>query len=67
MLRYPTQAGYLGKRVIVCQNRDTSETFEGVIVRDDAIFPFFTIIRIETGPDVGKYLMSTECQYRLKD
>lgn len=57
---FPKQGVWLGKRVVVCFNYDTSRQFPGVVVRDDAEEPGRMII----GLDDGRYVLSTECQYR---
>jgi hypothetical protein len=61
LMHYPPQGSFLGRRVVVCFNYDTSETFAGEIVRDDTEEPGFLIIKLDT----GQYVMSTECQYSL--
>lgn len=50
---------WVGLRVEVCFNYDTERCISGEIVRDDEV----TIIKL----DDGRYVPSTECQYRLKE
>lgn len=57
---YPKQGRYLGTRVRVCYNYDTSRMFEGLVIRDDATEPGLMIIHT----DDGRALLSTECQYQ---
>jgi len=56
---WPKQGSFLGKRVRVCFNYDTSRSIGGRIVRDDAQGE--SIIRL----DDDRYVLSTECQYTL--
>jgi hypothetical protein len=60
--KYPKQGTFVGKRVRVCFNYDTSRQFPGVILRDDAEEPGLMIISL----DNGRAVLSTECQYRLE-
>jgi hypothetical protein len=55
------QGSFLGKRVAVCFNYDTSRQIEGEVVRDDAEEPFETVIRLAD----GRLVRASECQYRL--
>jgi len=57
--RFPKQGYWLGKRVKVCFWYDTSNTFLGTIIRDDAEEPYVEIIQL----DSGIVILSTECQY----
>ena len=59
--KFPKQGAYLGRRVEVCFNYDTTETLMGRVVRDDVEEPGCMIIKLET----GYYVNSTECQYSL--
>lgn len=59
--RWPEQGSFLGRRVLVCFDFDTSVTLAGVVVRDDAEEPGRLIIRL----DGDRYVLSTECQYSL--
>lgn len=61
--RWPVQSKWLGRRVRVCYHYDTSKVHEGEIVRDDLETPGTQIIKT----DDGRYLLSTECQWQLKD
>lgn len=58
---FPKQSVHVGQKVEVCYNFDTKKTHSGEIVRDDMENPFVTIIKL----DNGRYLRSTECQYRF--
>ena len=60
---FPTQGTWIGKRVRVCFNFDTSQTVLGWVVRDDAEEPGLMIIRL----DNGRHVLSTECQYQAAD
>lgn len=60
---FPKQGRYLGKRVRVCFNYDTSRTLLGLVVRDDAEEPGRMIIKL----DDGRHVLSTECQYQPID
>ena len=57
---YPKQTENVNRIVMVCYHFDTSKIDLGVIVRDDDIEPFETIIRLKN----GKYIRAVECQYR---
>lgn len=59
--RIPSQGAFLGRRVKVCFNYDTSVLIRGVVVRDDAEAPGRMIIKLDT----GFYVLSTECQYQF--
>jgi len=61
LLQYPKQGEKLNKKVEVCFNYDTANIINGIIIRDDAEAPYQEIIRL----DDGRYVLSTECQYRL--
>lgn len=61
--KHPDQGPHYGRRVSVCFHFDASHTIGGTIVRDDAQEPYQTIIKT----DDGRYLIATECQYRLID
>tara|TARA_R110002126_G_scaffold16615_1_gene66275 strand:+ start:3760 stop:3978 length:219 start_codon:yes stop_codon:yes gene_type:complete len=56
---FPKQGAYIGKRVKVCYNYDTSRTVEGVVIRDDTTEPGLMIIHT----DDGRALLSTECMW----
>lgn len=60
--KYPKQGAFLGKRVKVCFNYDTSRQFPGVVIRDDMTEPGLCIISL----DDGRALLATECQYSLE-
>ncbi len=60
---FPKQGDWLGRRVEVCPHSDNPRIFYGNIVREDAETPYKTIIQL----DNGKYILSTECLYELKD
>jgi hypothetical protein len=57
----PASGRYLGARVKVCFNYDTSALYGGVVVRDDTTEPGLMIIRL----DSGEHLTSLECQWSL--
>jgi hypothetical protein len=59
--RFPRQGSHHLARVEVCFHYDTSRTFPGQIVRDDAEEPWRTIIALDDGP----VLLATECQYSI--
>lgn len=56
---FPKQGSFLGKKVRVCFNYDTSQVIDGVVVREDAEEPGKMIIKLSN----GRYVLSTECQY----
>lgn len=56
---FPKQGGFLGSRVRVCFNYDSSNVIEGNVVRDDNVEPGVMIIHL----DDGRFVLSTECQY----
>jgi hypothetical protein len=58
--KYPKQGAYLNTRVRVCFNFNASETFLGVVIRDDAEAPGRMIIKL----DNGRVLLATECQWQ---
>lgn len=59
-IRWPEQGCYLGCSVLVAFDYDTSMLLRGTVVRDDAEEPGRMIIALED----GRYVLSTECQYR---
>jgi len=56
---YPEQGAYIGRRVTVCYDYDTSRTVEGVVIRDDKTKPGLMIIHT----DDGRALLATECMW----
>ena len=58
---YPEQGTFVGRRVKVCYEYDTSRMVEGVILRDDKTEPGLLIIHT----DDGRALLGTECMYSL--
>lgn len=56
---FPKQQSFIGKRVEVCYNFDTTKVHYGTIVRCDKESPFKTIIKL----DNGNYILDVECQY----
>jgi hypothetical protein len=60
---FPKQGEWLGKRVRVCFNYDTSEQIGGTIVRDDVEDPLRTIIQL----DDDRFVLAAECQYQTVD
>lgn len=61
--KFPKQGSFLGKKVEVCFHYNTSQLIAGTIVRDDAAEPYCCIIKL----DNGRYILSTECQYSIKE
>ena len=61
--QFPKQGSYLNRQVEVCFHYDSSETISGVVVRDDVDEPDVMIIKLAN----GRYVLSTECQYRPFD
>lgn len=57
--KFPNQSSVKGKRVRVFFHYDSSETFEGVCIRDDREVPWVTIFQL----DNGNVVLATECQY----
>jgi hypothetical protein len=63
---FPKQSSWLGKKVEVCFNYDTSKQLKGTIVRDDIEEPGETIIEVEYElPYCKRYINTKECQYCL--
>lgn len=59
-VRFPKQGSYIGRRVKVCFNYDSSRKFPAVCIRDDMEEPFLTIFHL----DDGRAVLATECQYQ---
>lgn len=59
-MKYPEQKD-LYTPVEVCFNYDTSKTYEGFIIRQDATDPYTTIILLND----GRVVLDTECQYKI--
>lgn len=57
---FPKQGKYINTRAEVVFGYDLSRRFGATIVRDDAESPGRMILRL----DDGRYVLSTECQYR---
>ena len=57
---YPKQGQFLGKRMQVVFNYDTSKIFGGLCIRDDSEEPCLVIIQL----DDGRVVLANECQYR---
>lgn len=57
--RFPEQGSFLGRRVEVCFDYDTTRTILGRCVRDDAGGDGRMIILL----DDGRAVLATECQY----
>jgi hypothetical protein len=57
--QFPRQGQFLGKRISVCFNYDTTRQFGAVCVRDDMEEPGRVIFKL----DDGRYVLSTECQF----
>lgn len=60
--RCPRQGRHLGARVQVCFHYDTSQMFDGIILRDDVEDPGLGIIQL----DNGRVVLMTECQYSIR-
>jgi hypothetical protein len=60
-LRFPKQGDWVGKRVTVLFDFDTSMSIEGTIVRDDREEPGRCIIHC----DDGRFVLTTECQHSM--
>ena len=61
--KFPKQGSWIGQRVRVCYDYNTTRAVEGVVIRDDTTEPGLMIIHT----DDGRALLSTECQYsRIK-
>lgn len=58
--KFPKQGTYLGKRVNVCFNYNTSKQIAGTVVREDVEEPGVMIIRL----DDTRHVLSTECQWQ---
>lgn len=59
--RFPKQGTWLGRRVQVCFDYDTSRTIGGTIIREDDEPPGLMLINL----DDGRTVRSVECQYSL--
>ena len=59
---FPKQGSFLGERVLVCFNYDSTKTIGGEIVRDDNEDPWCTLIRL----DDGRFVRAEECQYTME-
>lgn len=59
-VRFPVQGAWMGKRVRVCFNYDTSKVLLGCVVRDDAEAPGRMIIKL----DDGRHVLADECQFQ---
>ena len=57
---FPKRGSFIGSRVRVCFNYDTSACIFGEVIRDDAEAPGVMIIRL----DDSRYVLSTECQWQ---
>ena len=62
LTKFPKQGTHLGKKVSVCFNYDSTNTIDGICVRDDLEEPGKTIIKLAD----GRYVLATECQYSVK-
>ena len=63
--RFPKQGRWIGRKVTVCYNYDTSQPHSGEIVRQDAEEPGKMIIRVDVEGEAARYILSTECMYSL--
>jgi hypothetical protein len=59
--RFPKQGDFLGRKVNVCFDYDTSKTIRGMVVRDDKEEPGTLLIRLTD----DRIVNATECQYSL--
>lgn len=59
---FPAQSDWVGRRVRVCFDYDTSKTIDGTVMRCDVEEPGLMIIHL----DDGRCVLSTECMYSLK-
>jgi hypothetical protein len=59
--KFPKQGHYLGQRVMVCFNYDSSREFPATCIRDDMELPGMTIFRL----DDGRVVLATECQHGI--
>lgn len=57
--KFPDQTEWVGRRVRVCFNYDTTRLIGGAFVRDDAFEPHVGIIKL----DDGRHVLAEECQY----
>ena len=60
---YPRQGSWLNRRMVVCFDYDTANTIGATCVREDDEEPGIMILRL----DDGRYVLSTECQFRPAD
>lgn len=60
--KFPVQSPRVGRAVTITFHYDTSKELLGEIVRDDAVAPHLTIIKLLD----GRYVLSTECQYGFR-
>lgn len=58
---FPQQGRNFNRAVEVCFNYNTNDSIAGKIVRDDNQEPFLTIISLAD----GRFVMASECQYRI--
>lgn len=58
--RFPKQGSFLGTRVLVCFDYDSTKTIEGTVVRDDSEDPGLGLIQL----DDKRVVRMTECQYQ---
>jgi hypothetical protein len=61
--RFPKQGSWLGRRVVVCFDYDTSRTIGGTIIREDEEAPGLMLIHL----DDGRVVRSVECQYSFPE
>jgi hypothetical protein len=61
--RFPLQGELVGREINVCFDYDTSKVITGRCVRDDIGDPGVAIFELAD----GRFVLSTECQYRVKN
>lgn len=61
----PAQGSTLGRKVEVCFHYDTDAKLYGIVVRDDAVEPWVTLIALGVGQHPLRYVLGTECQWRV--
>ena len=59
--KFPKQGDLVGQQVEVCFGYDTRNTVKGKCVRQDFESPDVSIFAL----DDGRYVLSTECHYRI--
>ena len=60
--RFPKQGRLKDRLVRVCFDYDTTQTIDGIVIRDDTEEPGILIIQLTD----GRVVLATECQYTLR-